>query len=149
MCRKGIITFVPIFFIISFLLIGGASAEEGERSTCSHCGAEILAENLKFSVNQPGAKPVSFADIHHALLWRDGQCTALQYAFDGSALVYDYNTEEAIAIADAWYVKSTEISTPAGSGIIAFKDKALAEKFVSDKNSKILSYDDLLLLPLN
>ncbi len=132
------------------LIFSHLHAEDMKTATCSKCGNEIKAENIKYSVVQKGTKkPVSFDDIGHSILWREDQCTAIQMSFDATAKVYDFNTEEELDISSAYFIRNPDIRSPGGSGIAALKDKQSAEIFISGKGGgKVLTYDDLLLLNL-
>lgn len=139
-------TVIVLFLSICSLAYSGDNKE----TICSRCGNEIKSDNMKYSVIQLDAKkPVSFDDIGHAVLWREDQCTAIQMSFDATARVFDFNTGEKLTINAAYFIRSTDIQSPGGSGIVAFKERQSAEKLLSGKGSgKVLTYDDLLLLNL-
>lgn len=126
-------------------------AVESGLTTCTKCGNVITAENKKFSVIQKDAsRPVAFDDIGCAILWRDNQCTAIQMSFDATAKAYDFYTEEELDIGSAFFAIAPVIQSPVGYGIVAFKDKASADKFfIENGGDKVLRYDDVLLLNLN
>lgn len=138
---------VVMILSVSFLFSSVSSADENKLRTCSKCGKEIKAENKKFSVVQKDAsKPVAFDDIGCAVVWRDNQCTAIQMAFDATAKVYDFYSEEEIDLSSAFFVKDANTQSPGGHGIAAFKDKKSADTFMSHNGGqKVLTYDDLLL----
>jgi nitrous oxide reductase accessory protein NosL len=49
--------------------------------------------------------------------------------FDSNAVTYDHSTGEQVPVEKAYFVLRTDVKTPRGYGIVAFKDKAQAEAF--------------------
>lgn len=43
----------------------------------------------------------------------------------------------------AYFVQVTGLASPMGHGIVAFEDQAAAEKFAQEKNSRVLTLDEL------
>lgn len=117
---------------------------------CATCNMRISDENIRFSVSDTKSlQKVMFDDIGCALLWRDQQCATMQDSFDSNAITHDYYTSEAVNVSDAFYVIDSGVKTPMGYGILSFKTKDDAERFVIDqKKGKVLSYQELLLIKL-
>jgi copper chaperone NosL len=58
--------------------------------------------------------------------------------------VMDYADKQWVKGEDAFFVQSEKIATPMDSGIIAFKDKAVADSTASQYDGKVLSLNDIL-----
>jgi hypothetical protein len=96
-------------------------------------GTETIAEGeQKFSVTvakASGLEEQSFNDIGCAIISRNSECATRQGMFDSAAVTYDYQSGEQIPVEKAYFVMKTDVNTPKGFGIVAFKEKAAAEKF--------------------
>lgn len=118
-----------IFLILFFLTFGIAAIATAD--TCDGTG-KIGEGEKKFSVvlaNVSGMENQSFNDIGCAVLSRNGECATRQGIFDGGAVASDYLTGEQLPADKAYFVMKTDVKTPKGFGIVAFKEKAEAEKF--------------------
>jgi NosL protein len=121
---KGSLTALAIAM---FLLSGLAAAEE-----CGSDNARIDDANRKFSVvlqKVSGMEDQSFDDIGCAVVSRNNECATRQGMFDGNAVTYDYATGERVPVEKACFVLRTDVKTPRGYGIVAFRDKQQAETF--------------------
>jgi len=145
--------FLIILFSLS-LLSTLVQAEETKKGAipriCALCNMTITDEGIKFSVSDTKSlQKVAFDDIGCALLWRDQQCATMQDSFDSNAIVHDYYTSETVGISDAVYVIDSGVKTPMGYGILAFKSKDGAERFLREfQKGKILTYQELLMIKL-
>lgn len=63
------------------------------------------------------------------------------------AWVHDYQTEEWVRVADAFYVPTMAIASPMGHGIFSFADEARAEEFASEVGGEVIDWDTVLELP--
>lgn len=117
---------------------------------CAFCNMRIPDENIRFSVSDSKSlQKVMFDDIGCALLWRDQQCATMQDSFDSNAITHDYYTSEMVNVSDALYVIDSGVKTPMGYGILSFKTKENAERFVREsKKGRVISYQELLLIKL-
>jgi copper chaperone NosL len=128
----------PLVLIIPILLLATLTvyaAEQKKAAVCSYCNRMINEADRKFSVSLPNVKgmgPSTFDDIGCAVASRNNECATRQMTFDGNAVVYDYLTEEAVPAEKAFFVFKADVRTPMGYGIVAFKDKAQAEKFAAE-----------------
>ncbi len=124
------------------LAIPPASAEE-----CSS-SARIDEAGKRFSVvtnKVSGMEAQSFSDIGCAVVSRNGECATRQGMFDDNALVYDYTTGDQVRADKAYFVLKTGIASPQGYGIVAFKDKAEAEKFsAAHGKGKVVKWFELV-----
>jgi copper chaperone NosL len=124
------------------------AAEPRKAAVCSQCNMIINEANRKFSVFLPNVKgmgPSTFDDIGCAVASRNNECATRQMTFDSNAVVYDYLTEEAVPAERAFFVLKTDVRTPMGYGIVAFKDKAQAEKFAGEHGkAKVVRWFELI-----
>ncbi len=106
------------------------------RAAAAECGqAPITDKNRKFSVFLPkdaGLGEQSYADIACAVISRNAECASRQMSFDSGAVAHDFTTGEAVPAEKAYFVLGTDVATPAGYGIVAFREKAEAEKFSAE-----------------
>jgi copper chaperone NosL len=69
--------------------------------------------------------------------------------FDSNAIVYDLMTGEAVPAEKAFFAYKSSLRTPMGYGIVAFKDKAEAEKFAAEHGKvKVVRWFELVDLKL-
>lgn len=57
--------------------------------------------------------------------------------------VHDYDTEEWLKADEAFYVKSDDLVTPMGFGIVAFADRSRAEEWAAEQAGQMRSYSEL------
>jgi len=115
------------FLVFAVILPPGAFAGE-----CDSGNAKIEEANRKFAVILPtmsGMEAQSFDDIGCGVISRNGECATRQGMFDSNAMVHDYLSGEQIPAEKAFFVLRTNVKTPRDFGIVAFKDKAEADKF--------------------
>ncbi len=118
---------VPALMMLVLLLPGWARAEE-----CGGATATIDETTRKFSVvlqKVSGMEDRSFDDIGCAVVFRNNECIMRQGVFDSTAAAYDYLTGEPVPVEEAYFVLRTDVKTPRGYHIVAFKDKSQAEGF--------------------
>jgi len=60
-----------------------------------------------------------------------------------AGFVMDYEARRWLKAEDAHYVRSTQIKTPMGGGIIAFGDEAQAEAVAARYQGQVLRFDEL------
>lgn len=146
---KRFLTFIILISVLSFPVYA-EEVKKGLAPICTQCNMAISDKNIKFSVaDTKSLQKVMFDDIGCALLWRDQQCATMQDSFDSNAVTYDYYTAEAIKMSDAFFVIDSGVNTPMGYGILAFKSKDEAERFLKEsRKGKILNYQELLTIKL-
>jgi len=141
----------PLILIISVLVLATLTAHAAgpkKAAVCSQCNMLINEAHMKFSAflpNVSGMGPSSYNDIGCAVASRNSECATRQMTFDSNAVVYDYVTEEEVLAEKAFFVLKTDVRTPAGYGIVAFKDKAQAEKFAAEHGKgKVVRWFELV-----
>ena len=117
---------------ITFLLAGTALAADDKACPPSDSAA-ITEANSRSSVLVPKSSGLghdqSYDDIGCAVMARNEECATRQMMFDGAARVYDRSTGAELPAEKAYFVLKTDVTTPRGFGIVAFAEKAEAEKF--------------------
>jgi hypothetical protein len=115
---------------------------------CRSVGAALAHQEKKFSVVVPktaGLEAQAYDDIGCGVVSRNNECATRQGIFDSSAVVYDYLTGEQFLVEKAYFVLGTDIRTPQGYGIVAFKDREQAGKFSSEHGrGKVLRWFELV-----
>jgi hypothetical protein len=134
-----------IFLLLLALTLGFAVAAIAD--DCDN-SSKINEGEQKFSVmvsKASGMEEQSFNDIGCAVISRNGECATRQGLFDSGAVTYDYLSGEQVPVEKAYFVLKTGVKTPAGFGILAFKDKAEAEKFSAGHGKgKIVKWWELM-----
>ena len=103
-----------------------------ETAKCRSCDTKFEEQKLRFAAYMKKAKKLKcFDDIGCMFRFREQNCTSTQMELDHKIIVRDYNSGEEIPVADAFFVIRSGVSTPQGHGIIAFADKASADKYSS------------------
>ncbi|MHB8844533.1 MAG: nitrous oxide reductase accessory protein NosL [Nitrospirota bacterium] len=132
-----------------FLSAGAAFAAEAQKTpVCAQCNMKVTDAEKKASVSLPNVKgmgPSHFCDIGCAVQSRNNECATRQMIFDGNAIVYDFLTGEAVPAEKAFFVFKSSFRTPMGYGVVAFKDKAEAEKFAAEHGkAKVIKWFELV-----
>jgi hypothetical protein len=133
--------------VLSGLILSAYGAES--RAACEGSGsAKIDDSNRKFSVFVPKAAGLgeqAYDDIGCAVANRNGECATRQGMFDSGAVTYDHLTGAEVHVEKAFFVLKTDVTTPQGYGIVAFRDKADAEKFAAAHGKgKIVKWFELV-----
>jgi len=98
---------------------------------------------------------VKYAGIYYSMAemrWKkfdDRGCMAMGaekkgYVKKGTMYVFDYETRERIKAKKAYYVVSSKIWTPMNTGILAFENESIAQKFAGKYGVGIASFDELM-----
>ena len=108
-------------------------------------GKEITDKRFA-SVIQNDDGIMYFDDIANALLWRAGQCAATLLACDAATWAFDFYTKELVHMSAAFYVISTTVNTPAGSGAVALSTEEAARRFIAEYEAPgalVLDFDQM------
>lgn len=133
--RRSLFPILLFVVLICTMAAVGRAEDKSKPSVCSVCNMKISEAERKFSVVLPNAEgmgPASYDDIGCAVMSRNGECATRQATFDSIAIVYDFVTGEAVPAEKAFFAFKTSFRTPMGYGIVAFRDKAQAEKFAAE-----------------
>lgn len=137
---SGIVCSVLILFATAF----AGQAEDVIGKKCADCGKRI--SDKRFAVVIEDEKETKFLDdIGCLLVFRSSKCLSAQSECDSATSVFDYYTGEKVHIRQAYYVRAgTKIKTPNGSGIVAFREKDGAERFLKEQGlKKMLDFEEL------
>jgi len=114
-----------------------------EGATCAECGMAIHKDGRTGSeVIVKGGKVDYFCDLGDMLVYYE----VMKKKQDVAAIyVKDYGTGVWVEGRSAVYLSGTKVATPMRYGILAFKDKASAEKFRKEKGGdKAYSFDEIM-----
>ena len=127
--------------LLPFLPLTAAAADEAPPA-CIQLEEKAIKEKLRYSLDANVDGPVYFGDIRCGVKYRCKELCAMEMiSFDTSAAVYDYNTEEKIAIGKAFFWVNDK--DPAAL-ILAFSTRKAAEKHgAGNPGGVILDYTGL------
>lgn len=111
-----------------------------ETDVCEVCGMAIADEEHATQIIFKNEKSLKYDDIGDMFVWleENGEEEI------GAKFVRDFNTLEWIQLEEATFVYAEEISTPMGFGVISFKDRKDAKKYIKENEiGEILIADDL------
>lgn len=111
-----------------------------ETDVCEVCGMAIADEEHATQLIFKNEKSLKYDDIGDMFVWleENGEEEI------GAKFVRDFNTLEWIQLEEATFVYAEEISTPMGFGVISFKDREDAKKYIKENEiGEILIADDL------
>jgi len=139
------ILIIPLLLLLFFIGISYAADEKA----CSSGNIKITEENKRFSVLVPKSSGLgseqAYDDIGCAVISRNEECAMRQGMFDSAALVYDHFTGAEFPAEKMYFVLKTDVRTPRGFGIVAFGDKAAAEKFsAAHGKGKVIKWFELV-----
>jgi len=145
---RSVFSFLFSSILIIAMVTAGRADDQKKPAVCSVCNMKVSEAGKKFSVELPnvsGMGPASFCDIGCALISRNSECATRQSTFDSNAIVYDLMTGEQVPAEKAFFAYKSSFRTPMGYGIVAFKDKAEAEKFAAEHGkAKVVRWFELV-----
>jgi copper chaperone NosL len=118
---------------------GGPPEIEMDRTVCSHCGMLISEPLYAAAYRTPGKEARVFDDI--------GCLRDAARAETGPLTTWFHDANDRVWIdgTAAVFVASPEIRTPMGGGLIAFRDRAAAERAAATHHGRVIdSLADLL-----
>lgn len=100
-----------------------------ETDVCDVCAMAVPDNQHATQIVLQNDKSLKFDDLGCLYEWKDenGEDDI------GAEFVRDFHSEEWIQIKDTTFVYDEEIETPMAYGVISFKDKAEAEKYIEDE----------------
>lgn len=118
-------------------------------NACPPDNVKLSEAGKRFSIFVPKSSGLgheqSYDDIGCAVMSRNEECAMRQSMFDGAAMAYDYATGAEFPAEKMYFVLKTGVKTTRGFGIVAFKDKAEAEKFsASHGKGKVVKWFELV-----
>jgi len=146
--KRSLLPILLSLVLIASMAAPGRADDQKKPTLCSVCNMMVTEKNKKFSVALPNVKglgPSSYDDIGCAAISRNNECATRQMIFDSNAVVYDFTTGEAVPVEKAYFAFKSSAWTPMGYGIVAFKDKAGAEKFAAEHGKvKVVRWFELV-----
>jgi hypothetical protein len=122
----------PVILLVLCFSAALFAGEQLRLGSCAQCKTVVTEENRKFAVIVPkGIEYSVFDDIGCAVIGRSNECASRQTLYDNNAVTYDHLTGEEVPVDQAFFIYRTDVKTPRGYGIVAFKDKAKAEEFAA------------------
>lgn len=107
---------------------------------CEVCGMVVADDQYATQIVLTNHRAIKFDDLGCLYAWKEENGTEDV----GASFVRDFHTEEWILLEDATYVFGEEIVTPMAYGIISFKEKADAEKYIEEHGwGELLTSADL------
>ena len=111
----------------------GPPAIEIDRTTCSHCGMLISELAYASAYRAEGAEARVFDDIGCMRTAARGETGPLTFWF------HDAGDREWIEGAAATFVASPEIPSPMGGGLLAYRDRAEAERAAAKHHGRVIN----------
>ena len=109
---------------------------------CDQCGMVIGEARFAAAILLSSNKYLKFDDIGEMLAYKKARPETQVEAW----FVHDYNSEEWLRGESAFFVRSTSLQTPMGTGIVAFKERAVADKFAAENNGIVFNLKEILAL---
>lgn len=107
-------------------------------TVCDHCHMIIMEERFAAGLTTKDGDKLAFDDI--------GDMVAVvreQDAAPARVWVHDYNSVEWIDGTKATYVASMHVTTPMGSGAVAFESRDAADAFAAENDGTVMDWATL------
>jgi copper chaperone NosL len=134
-----------MFFAIATSLACGVAADgppaiEVDRTACSHCGMLVSEPVYAAAYRAPRSASRVFDDIGCLLeaARKEPEAEALRFWF------HDAAGGGWIPGAEAVLVRSPELRTPMGGGLVAYRERAAAERLAAERHGRVESLPALL-----
>lgn len=109
------------------------------QETCSACGMVIDDPRFAAATLLKDGKYLKFDDAGEMLSYHMKHPQTQVAAW----FVHDYPSQSWIRGEEAFFVQSTSLQTPMGSGVVTFADQAAAEAFAAERDGKVFSLDQI------
>lgn len=106
---------------------------------CSYCKMVISGKQYAAELIDNEGQPFKFDDIGCLLNFVKKRSVSISAS---SFFVMDFNQRQWIKADNAYYVRSSELTTPMNGGIIAFTDRAQAQQAADKLHGKLLRFED-------
>ena len=121
----------------------GPPVIEVDRSACAHCGMLISEPRFAAAYRLTPGTPI-FDDIGCLLdaFSREADKGSIRFWF------HDVNTAEWVDGSRAVFIQSARLRTPMAGGVVAYSDRAAAERGAAEHEGRVIgALDDLLTQP--
>jgi len=142
-----------VLFIAACLLWAGtalaadvrpAPVDTPAECACTECGMTVTKQNTKFlsEIIVKGGRPGFFCDLGDMMVYYE----VLKNKKTIQAIyVKDYASGAWLDGRAAYYLAGTNVATPMRYGILAFKDRAGAERFKKEKGGdRVYTFDEII-----
>ena len=135
-----VVPFICLLFLIANCqkqsIVPAALAPE---DMCSYCKMAISEKQYAAELTDSDGQALKFDDIGClANFIKKNHTKAAAY------FVMDFNERQWIKAEDAFYVRSSELSTPMNGGLIAFKTESKAQEAATKFHGKLLRFKEIL-----
>jgi nitrous oxide reductase accessory protein NosL len=107
---------------------------------CAACGM-IVSEDRHAAALVPVSGAASLFDDTGELVRFVAQHPSQQ---NQVAFVHDYQSRRWLPARTAFFVKDLKLSTPMGTGIVAFAERSSAESFAQPRQARVLRWEEVL-----
>jgi copper chaperone NosL len=107
---------------------------------CSFCKMAISEKRYAAEFIDIDGQPFKFDDIGCMIDFIQSKGNKARIS---AYFVMDFNDRQWLNAGSAYYVRSSELKTPMGNGIVAFKDEARAAEAVDKYHGKALRFDEM------
>ncbi|VAV98800.1 hypothetical protein MNBD_ACTINO02-2440 [hydrothermal vent metagenome] len=115
------------------------------RDVCVQCG--MIASEVKFAAAyRLDGEEFIFDDIGDLVVYARGNGVELDPL---QTWVHDYDTEDPLLVADAYFVPTMSVVTPMGHGVIALSDETRALRVASQFGGQVVGWDMLIMFPID
>jgi copper chaperone NosL len=114
------------------------------RDICVECGMIISEARFAAAYRLADGTEKIFDDLGGLLL---ASRETGDHLGPATTWVHDFETEEWVAVEDAYFVPTLSVASPMGHSIISFNDKARAEAFAADVDGEVIGWDIVKDLP--
>jgi len=133
-----------------FILLGLAGCETNNvepvalepEDMCAYCKMAISEKRYAAELIDSEGQAIKFDDIGCMANFVNGQKNPTKTV---AHFVIDFDERQWIKADNAYYLRSSELSTPMNGGIIAFKNQSKAEEASAKYHGKLLSFKDILI----
>lgn len=114
------------------------------RDICVECGMIVSEARFAAAYRLADGEEKIFDDLGGLLLHSRDAGDALDPA---TTWVHDFETEEWVAVEEAYFVPTLSVSSPMGHSIVSFSDEARANAFAADVDGEVISWSVVVDLP--
>lgn len=137
-----------ILFLLASFFMAGCQAKDIQpqppeiaygRDQCDQCGMMISEERFASGLQLADGKYFKFDDTGEMIKYFTNHQDTNVLAW----WVHDYDSLDWIRGEEAFFVMSTTLQTPMGTGILAFQARESADKFAAENNGTVYSLDEI------
>ncbi len=108
------------------------------KELCRQCQMVISDERFAAAFSDQESEFFKFDDIGCMRLYQEKNKVIPKYAW-----VHDYENQAWMEVSKSVFVRSIQIMTPMGSGVIAFSNRLNAEQFANKQGGQIVAWDEV------